>query len=203
MSPMLKYTAYQPRAGSRLHHPPKNLSNHLVRIRRLTQLETGIIRDHLLRLDRKSRELRFGHAVSDAYLEKHASEIFEHRSLVKGCFVDGICRGVGEAFFTDDDRGEVEAAFSVEARWQGHGLGTLIFQRLLRAVQNRGANTVCVLCMRSNDPMIRIAEKLDGAINVMPDGVTGEILPNPANGFLSFQAEMMEEMQWMQMELPD
>jgi GNAT superfamily N-acetyltransferase len=164
--------------------------------------ESGVFRDHLLRLDHDGRQMRFGHAVSDEFLEKYAKDVFAEGAIVKACFIDGICRGVGEAFFVRSADCDVEAAFSIEPRWQGHGLGTLIFERLIRAVRNRGGRRICVLCLRSNAAMIRMAHKLNGLIRILPDGITGEII-RPPGGLLSLGAEMIEDAQFMYLELPD
>jgi len=201
-----------PNMSSQPDHPPsdslrdgqteKQLSDHLVHIRRLMPFESGVFRDHVLRLDANGRHMRFGHAVSDDFIERYAEQVFAQGAIVKACYIDGTCRGVGEAFFVRSGDCDVEAAFSVEPRWQGHGLGTLIFRRLIRAVRNRGGRNICVLCLRTNAAMIRMAAKLDGLIRVMPDGVTGEIIRPPA-GLLSLGAEMMEDAQFMYLELPD
>lgn len=181
---------------------PGSLSNHVVHIRKLAPFEAGAMRDHLLRLDKKSRQMRFGHGVSDAFIARYVDGVFEQQALVKACFIDGVCRGVGEAFFVHSSDCDVEAAFSIEPRWQGYGLGTMVFERLIRSVRNRGGRRICVLCMRTNVAMNRLAEKLDAEIRVMPDGVTGEIL-RPPGGLLSLSREWFEDAQFMYLALPD
>ena len=46
-------------------------------IRKLWPTETDKFRDHLLRLDKTSRRLRFAHGVSDAFIEDYAARMTE------------------------------------------------------------------------------------------------------------------------------
>ena len=50
-------------------------------VRKLWPTETEKFRDHLLRLDKESRRLRFAHAVSDAFIEDYASRMTEFGSV--------------------------------------------------------------------------------------------------------------------------
>ena len=65
-------------------------------VRRLWPTETDRFRDHLLRLDKESRRMRFAHAVTDAFIEEYASRMSEFGSLVYGHIVDGKVRGAAE-----------------------------------------------------------------------------------------------------------
>ena len=84
-------------------------------IRRLWPTETDRFRDHLLRLDKDSRRLRFAHAVSDAFIEDYASRMTEYGSLVYGHVVDGKVRGAAELRRLGDAWGEEAEAAS---RWR-------------------------------------------------------------------------------------
>src|SRR6478609_1969934 len=55
-------------------------------IRKLAPMEVFKFRDHLLRLDRDSRRLRFAHGVSDSFIEKYASGMNDDGSIVFGYF---------------------------------------------------------------------------------------------------------------------
>jgi hypothetical protein len=65
-------------------------------IRKLWINETDAYRDHLLRLDRVSRNRRFSGAVSDELIARHASSANGPRVVVHGFFVDGVLRGAAE-----------------------------------------------------------------------------------------------------------
>jgi len=44
-------------------------------IRKLWPMETDKFRDHLLRLDKENRRMRFAHGVSDAFVEDYAARM--------------------------------------------------------------------------------------------------------------------------------
>ncbi|MEM1378228.1 MAG: GNAT family N-acetyltransferase, partial [Pseudomonadota bacterium] len=162
----------------------------------------GTFRDHLIRLDTQSRINRFGNAVSDQFLHGYAERVMTRDGTVKACFVDGVCRAAGEAFLVEHADYDAEAAFSVEKRWQGYGLGTLIFERLIRTIRNKGGTCICVICMRHNTPMMRIAEKMNGELRIMPDGMVAHI-ERPASSLWSISLEAIEDASFMLLDLPD
>ena len=93
-------------------------------VRKLWPTETDKFRDHLLRLDNDSRHSRFGGGVADEFIRNYVGTTFGLSVVVHGFFVDGTLRGaaelrpLGPAFAR-----EAEAAFSIEAPWQSHGVG--------------------------------------------------------------------------------
>ena len=65
------------------------MSNHATlpgTIRKLWPTETDKFRDHLLRLDMESRRLRFGHGVSDSFIQEYAAHATEHGAVLFGYF---------------------------------------------------------------------------------------------------------------------
>ena len=62
-------------------------------IRKLWIGETDAYRDHLLRLDRESRNRRFSGAVSDEFVARHAASASGFGVVVHGFFVDGVLAG--------------------------------------------------------------------------------------------------------------
>ena len=129
-------------------------------IRRLWKRDLPEITRHLLRLDTENRRLRFGTYVTDAFIRSYAEQIIGLDSVVFGAFPDGQLRAMGEL------RGlykswpaHAEAAFSVEPDWQGMGIGTTLFSRLVTASQNRGIKSLHVLFLHENDRMRRITAK--------------------------------------------
>src|SRR5437667_10273893 len=65
-------------------------------IRKLWIGESDAFRKHLLRLDGESRRNRFGSAVSDSYIRRHAGRAFTLGTIIHGFFVDGGLRGASE-----------------------------------------------------------------------------------------------------------
>jgi hypothetical protein len=88
-------------------------------IRKLWSTEIYKFRDHLMRLDRESRRLRFAHGVSDAFIEDYALRMCEMGSIVFAYFEDGEVRACAELRPLGEQWGqEAEAAFSVESAYQ-------------------------------------------------------------------------------------
>ena len=63
--------------------------------RKLWPHDSAKFRDHLLRLDKASRRLRFAHGVSDSFIEDYAARMGELGSIVYAYIEDGEVRGRG------------------------------------------------------------------------------------------------------------
>ena len=162
-------------------------------IRRLWPTETDKFRDHLLRLDKDSRRLRFAHAVSDAFVEDYASRMTEYGSLVYGHVVDGKVRGAAELRRLGDGWGEeAEAAFSVEKAYQDNGVGSDLMGRVVRAARNRRVRRLYMSCLAENAKMQVIAKKHEAVLRFEYGEVIGEILPETPDYF-SMVAEAAED----------
>jgi GNAT superfamily N-acetyltransferase len=162
-------------------------------IRRLWPTETDKFRDHILRLDKESRRLRFAHSVSDAFIDEYASRMSEFGSLVYGHVVDGKVRGAAELRRLGDTWGEeAEAAFSVERVYQDQGVGSDLMGRVVRAARNRRIRRLYMSCLAENARMQVIAKKHEAVLRFEYGEVIGEILPEQPNYF-SMMAEAAED----------
>jgi RimJ/RimL family protein N-acetyltransferase len=162
-------------------------------IRRLWPTETEKFRDHLLRLDKDSRRLRFAHSVSDTFIEDYASRMGEYGSLVYGYVLDGRVRGAAELRRLGDTWGpEAEAAFSVEKSHQDQGVGTDLMGRVVRAARNRSIRRLYMSCLSENTRMQLIAKKHEAVLRFEYGEVIGEILPEQPSYF-SLMAEAAED----------
>jgi len=162
-------------------------------IRRLWPTESDKFRDHLLRLDKESRRLRFAHSVSDAFIEDYASRMSEYGSLVYGYLVDGKVRGAAELRRLGDVWGEeAEAAFSVEKAYQDKGIGSDLLGRVVRSARNRRIRRLYMSCLAENAKMQVIARKHDAVLRFEYGEVIGEILPEHPDYF-SMVAEAAED----------
>ena len=65
-------------------------------MRKLWPTEADRFRDHLLRLDKENRRLRFAHFVSDSFIEDYASRMAEFGSVVYAYVLDGRVRAAAE-----------------------------------------------------------------------------------------------------------
>jgi GNAT superfamily N-acetyltransferase len=162
-------------------------------MRKLWPTEAGRFRDHLLRLDKQSRRLRFAHSVSDIFIEDYASRMAEFGSIVYGYVLDGRVRAAAELRKLGDAWGEeAEAAFSVEPPFQDQGIGTQLMGRIVRAARNRGLRRLYMSCLAENSRMQSIARKHDAELRFEFGEVIGEILPETPNYF-SILAEAAED----------
>ena len=161
--------------------------------RKLWPKEAAKFRDHLLRLDKASRRMRFAHGVSDSFVEDYAARMGELGSIVFAYIEDGEVRGAAELKKLGDTWGqEAEAAFSVEAAYQEQGIGTELMGRVIRAARNRGVHHVYMSCLAENAKMQAIARKYEAELRFEYGEVVGEIVPEEPNYF-SLLAEAVED----------
>jgi GNAT superfamily N-acetyltransferase len=147
-------------------------------IRKMWASESDKFRDHLLRLDRDARRMRFGMAVSDDFIRDYAARTGEMKCLVYGFFAGGEMRAaaemrqIGEAWSTD-----AEGAFSVEQEFQNRGIGTNLLGRIIRAARNRGITRLYMNCLAENHKMQRICRKFQAELHFDHGEVVGRVLP--------------------------
>ena len=171
--------------------------------RKLWPKEWHKFRDHLLRLDKKSRHLRFAHGVSDSFIEDYAQHMSELGSIVYAYFVDDEIRGAAEMKKLGGVWGrEAEAAFSVESAYQDMGIGTELMGRIIRAARNRGVQQLIMSCLTENTRMQSIARKHEADLRFEYDEVVGEIVPKDPNYF-SILAEAVEDRMGMMLTVLD
>jgi GNAT superfamily N-acetyltransferase len=161
--------------------------------RKLWPKEQAKFRDHLLRLDKASRRMRFAHGVSDSFVEDYATGMGELGSIVFAYVEDGEVRGAAELKKLGDTWGqEAEAAFSVEAAYQEQGIGSELMGRVIRAARNRGVQHIYMSCLAENAKMQSIARKYEAELRFEYGEVVGEIVPEEPNYF-SILAEAVED----------
>jgi GNAT superfamily N-acetyltransferase len=162
-------------------------------IRKLLLTETDRFRDHLLRLDKASRRMRFAHTVSTSFIEDYAARMSEMGSVVYGYFEGDDVRAVAELRKLGDIWGqEAEAAFSVEATHQDLGIGSELMGRIIRSARNRGVQRLFMSCLPENVRMRAIARKWEAQLSFEPGEVVGEIFPTGPDYF-SLLAEGMDD----------
>lgn len=147
-------------------------------IRKVWPTEHEAFRAHLLRLDAFSRHMRFGAAVSDAFIESYCDTAHRLNTVIYGYFIDGTLRAAAELRpLFEQWPLEAEAAFSVETPYQDQGLGTDLMERLLLAAQNRGIRTLYMVCLADNRRMQRIARKYEAQLHFDRGEVSADIDP--------------------------
>jgi RimJ/RimL family protein N-acetyltransferase len=163
-------------------------------IRKLWPIEATRFRDHLLRLDRPSRRMRFAHAVADGFITEYASRMSSNGAIVYGWFDDdGELRAVAELRRIGDAWGDdAEAAFSVEPGFQGRGIATELMGRVIRSARNRGVRHLVMTCLADNAKMQAVARHYDADLRFEQGEVVGEVLPAHASAS-SLLAEAIED----------
>jgi GNAT superfamily N-acetyltransferase len=163
-----------------------------VEIRRLWPSDKESFREHLLRLDARSRHERFGGGVSDDFLVRYAENCFGKGDLVYGAFVDGKMVGAAElrsnraiwseqASFGHDIH--AEAAFSVEAGHRRRGIGEKLFKRIRRAATNHGVETIEIVCLPDNIGMQSLAKKFKTQFAFEENALTGRLTARRPTAF--------------------
>jgi GNAT superfamily N-acetyltransferase len=162
-------------------------------IRKLWPAEVDKFKDHLLRLDKASRRMRFAHGVSDSFIEDYASRMSDLGAIVYAYVEGGEVRAAAELKKLGDTWGnEAEAAFSVEEAYQEQGIGTELMGRVIRTARNRGVQLLFMSCLAENAKMQAIARKHEAELRFEYGEVVGEIVPEEPNYF-SLLAEAVED----------
>ena len=155
-----------------------------VDVRRLWPADMPLFRDHLIRLDSRSRHDRFSGGMSDDFLIRYAQNCFGEGDLVFGGFIDGVMRGAAELRSSEAIWSEqapfqrhihAEAAFSVEEPYRRRGVGETLFRRVEQAASNHGVETVEIVCAPDNVPMIRLAGKFKTKFSFEENQITGRL----------------------------
>ncbi len=148
-------------------------------VRKLWLSEGDKFRDHLMRLDRQTRRLRFGMAVNDDFIADYASHIGDSKCLVYGYFADGEMRAAAEMRLLGDGQPtDAEGAFSVEPAHQNQGIGTELLGRIIRAARNRNVSRLYMNCVAENHKMQRLCRKYEAELHFDYGEVVGRIIPS-------------------------
>jgi GNAT superfamily N-acetyltransferase len=191
-----------------------------VEIRRLWPSDMEAFRDHLLRLDSRSRHERFGGGMSDDFIVRYAEHCFGQGDLLYGAFVDGHMCGAAElrsnkAIWSEqapfDRHIHAEAAFSVEGEYRRRGIGEKLFKRIQRAATNHGVETIEIVCLPDNIGMQRLAQKFKTDFTFEENALTGRLTarrPTPLSLMREASGDAMDfgaslfDAQWRAFALP-
>ena len=159
-----------------------------VEIRRLWPSDKESFRDHLLRLDPRSRHERFAGGMSDDFLAQYAENCFGKGDLIYGAFIDGELVGAAELRSNQAIWSEqapfgrhihAEAAFSVDPDYRRRGIGEKLFKRILRAATNHGVETIEIVCLPENVGMQKLAKKFEAHFTFEENWLTGRLTARP------------------------
>ena len=158
-------------------------------IRKLWGVKTTAYRDHLLRLDAESRRNRFNATIADDAVRGYAETARGSDAILHGFFVDGVLRGVADLRILGR---EAEAAFSIEKRWQSHGVGSALLEHSLLAARNRGVKLLHVCCLMDNHRMRQLARKFEAEL-IFDCGTVIGTMENSYPTPLSLMQEMVTD----------
>lgn len=153
----------------------------MILIRKLAAGETPAYRDHLLRLGPEDRRSRFCGTVAGRTIEERCARIDRRDTLLLGCFEDGELRAASELCLDGPGRpGGAELALSVDAAFQGRGLGTTLLRRMLTIARNRAIREVRLFCLPDNARMKALIRRMGGRLSTGEGEVVGTFeLPWP------------------------
>jgi GNAT superfamily N-acetyltransferase len=147
-------------------------------IRKKWFTEKDKFRNHLLRLDSDSRRMRFGMSVGDEFIRRYAEQTSQYQSVIYGFFTEGDMRAAAELRMIGSSwRGEAEAAFSVERKYQDSGVGTELLGKIIVAARNRGVERLYMNCLSENRRMQKIARKYEAELYFDHGDVIGKLAP--------------------------
>ena len=156
----------------------------IVEVRRLWPSDMEAYRDHLLRLDPRSRHERFGGGMSDDFLVHYAEHCFGQGDLLYGAYIEGELVGAAElrsnmAIWSEQApfgrHIHAEAAFSVEEGYRRRGIGEKLFRRIQRAASNHGVETIEIICLPDNISMRKLAQKFKTQFTFEECNLTGRL----------------------------
>lgn len=146
------------------------------------QEELPLLRDHLLRLDPESRHDRFNGFLDDSFIERYAEKCADDGTIIVAYMESGIVRGAAELHPPEQSEdGLPEVAFSVEKCVRRHGVGSILFRRLISEAQWRGYRRLRITTGAQNQAMRALAAKFGARLVFRLGESTGtlDVPPQP------------------------
>ena len=134
---------------------PRNLPKGTVRV--LKPSELPLLRDHLLRLDPRSRRDRFNGAVDEDFIVTYVIGCLDDGVIVIGYFERGEVHAAAELHEPKRSADSTpEIAFSVERHLRRQGVGSVLFKALLAEARRAGYARLRVTTGAQNEAMRRL-----------------------------------------------
>jgi GNAT superfamily N-acetyltransferase len=140
------------------------------------QEELPLLRDHLLRLDQASRYDRFHGFVDDDFIERYARKCADDGTVIIAYLEDGVVRGAAELHPPEQSPdSQPEVAFSVEVPVRRHGVGSILFRKLIAEAHARGYRALRITTGSQNEAMRGLANKFGADLSFRYGESTGTI----------------------------
>lgn len=134
-------------------------------IHRVYTAERYKIKEHLKRLAPADRRMRFASQVGDDFIDGYVDGLQWPWAITLAAMEGGVVRGVGECIIAREAWPPyAELAFSVEPDYQGQGIGSGLFERLLVVGRNRGISRTFIITTPDNTRMQRMAARYGMAL---------------------------------------
>jgi GNAT superfamily N-acetyltransferase len=147
-------------------------------------------RSHLLALDSESRYLRFGYHIPDETINTLCDTFQENFQRHRVFVIENDNLDVVGAGHIGLEGRSVELAFSVLKSHQGKGMGHSLMSRVVEWCQNRGIKAGCMVCLKHNAAIKKLASKHGILVN---EG--GEVMADiqiPAANVVSIMHEAVD-----------
>jgi RimJ/RimL family protein N-acetyltransferase len=138
--------------------------------------ELPLLRDHLSRLDPKSRHDRFNGFLDDSFIARYAEKCANDGTIIVAYMENGEVRGAAELHPPDQSVDSLpEIAFSVEASVRRRGVGSVLFKRLISEARWKGYRRLRVTTGAQNNAMRSLASKFGAHLVFRHGESTGTI----------------------------
>jgi GNAT superfamily N-acetyltransferase len=145
-------------------------------VRTLRRQELPLLRDHLLRLDPESRHDRFNGFMDASFIERYARKCAEDGTVIIAYLEGGVVRGAAELHPPDQSEDSLpEIAFSVEAPVRRHGVGSILFRKLIAEARSKGYRSLRITTGAQNQAMRALATKFGAHLTFRHGESTGGI----------------------------
>jgi GNAT superfamily N-acetyltransferase len=133
-------------------------------LRPLAEADREPIGAHLRALSPEQSRLRFSHAPSEAALGRYVSSLRFGEDAVFGAqSLNGRIVALAHMAF-DDEEGGMELGVSVDADWQGRGLGRALLARALAIAAAKESPALTIHCAWDNAPMLALCRLAGGRV---------------------------------------
>lgn len=141
--------------------------------RLLDNNEFYLFEDHLLRLDKDAKILRFKNGGADKLIPSYVQTIANRQEdkIIGKFHADGRIIG---AVHISIIRDTAELGFSIEHGFRGQGLGRLLLQKGSELAKNMGAERIYTDCYVFNKAMIALAKA--AGMSITKDGQDAEAI---------------------------
>jgi len=140
-------------------------------LRHLLPVEFDKYRDHLLRLSKDDRRMRFGGYTSDESIATYVKGLTAIDNVIYACFDQelNVVAALHICIVRGKEKTIAELGLSVEKSQRGKGYGHELFKKAIEWGQNRGIDELFTQCLSENSFMISIASK-EGMSRTTEDG---------------------------------